>query len=75
MGRPSLSMPCANILFCAISFATSDSEIEPLGTKVIVGGRCGGGFIGGRAAPAASGGGAAEAPVAEKEKEEEKGGE
>lgn len=36
MGCPFLSVPCRNILLCAISFGTSDSETEPFGTKLLL---------------------------------------
>lgn len=36
IGFPFLSVPCRNILFCAISFDTSDSKIEPFGTKLLL---------------------------------------
>lgn len=36
IGRPFLSDPCMNILFCAISFWTSDTQIEPSGANVFL---------------------------------------
>lgn len=36
IGRPILSKPCMNILFCAISFGTSDGEIDPFGVNVFL---------------------------------------
>lgn len=36
IGRPFLSDPCRNILFCATSFGVSNREIEPCGTNSLL---------------------------------------
>ena len=36
IGRPCLSNPCINILFCSISFWISDADMKPFGTDVLL---------------------------------------